>query len=299
VTGPAGHSASVGGPAPAAALRAALGGVRALVLDADGVLVMRGAALPGAAEALAGLEERRVPYRVATNISSLHRDTLAARFARVGLAVPSERIVTALSATADHVRRTYPGQPVFVITLPDGLREFGGHPLLAPGEAAAVGARAAAVVLGDGERDLSYENLDTAFRLIRGGAELIAMHRNGSWMTAKGETIDTGAFVAALEYAAGVRARLTGKPAALMFQAAVAGLAREIAATGEPRLVRHQVAMVGDHAPQDIVGARRAGLRGILVLSGRTTAAEVAGLRGLAVPGAVAANLVDVVEALG
>jgi ribonucleotide monophosphatase NagD (HAD superfamily) len=84
-----------------------------------------------------------------------------------------------------------------------------------------------------------------------------------------------------------------------MFRAAFAGLAREIAAAGGPRLTRSQVAMVGDQAPQDIAGARRAGLRGILVLSGRTAADEVAGLRGLAMPDAVAASLGDVVAALG
>ena len=281
-----------------AELRAALGGVRALVLDADGVLVMRGAALPGAPEALARLQERGIPYRVATNISSMHRETLAARFGRMGLAVPGERIVTALSATAEHVRRTYPGQPVFVITRPDGLREFGDHPLMSAEEADADDARAAAVVLGDGDHDLSYENLDRAFRLIRRGAELIAMHRNGWWYTAKGDTIDTGAFVAALEYATSTRARLTGKPAPPMFRAGFAGLAADVAAAGGRRLVRDEVAMVGDHAPQDIAGARRSGLRGILVLSGRTAADQVAGLRGLAVPGAVAAKLSDVVAAL-
>ena len=199
---------------------------------------------------------------------------------------------------ADHVRRAYPGQAVFVITRPDGLREFADHPLLSPEEADAPDVRAAAVVLGDGEHDLSYENLDRAFRLIRRGADLIAMHRNGWWFTAKGETIDTGAFVAALEYATGARARLTGKPALPMFRAAYRGLAAEIAAAGGPRLARSQVAMVGDHPPQDIAGARRAGLRGILVLSGRTPGNEVAGLRGLAAPEAVAAGLSEVVAAL-
>ncbi len=281
-----------------AELRRALAGVRALVLDADGVLVLRGAALPGAPGALARLEERGIPYRVATNISSVHRETLAARFAAIGLAVPPERIVTALSATVDHVRRAYPGRPVFVITRPDGLREFGIHPLMSVAEVDVADARAAAVVLGDGEHDLSYENLDRAFRLIRRGADLIAMHRNGWWYTAKGETIDTGAFVAALEYATGARARLTGKPALPMFRAAFAGLAADVAAAGGRRLLRDEVAMVGDHAPQDISGARRAGLRGILVLSGRTAADEVAGLRGRAVPGAVAAGLSEVVAAL-
>jgi ribonucleotide monophosphatase NagD (HAD superfamily) len=56
--------------------------------------------------------------------------------------------------------------------------------------------------------------------------------------------------------------------------------------------------MVGDHAPQDIVGAHRAGIRGILVLTGRTTAPEVAALRGRAVPEAVAGAVGDVVAAL-
>jgi HAD superfamily hydrolase (TIGR01450 family) len=229
----------------------------------------------------------------------VHRETLAARFAAAGMPVPAERIVTALSATVEHVRRSYPGRPVFVLTRPDGLREFGDHPLMTAAQADLDGARAAAVIFGDGDEDLSYSNLDRAFRLVRRGAALIAMHRNGWWLTAKGETIDTGAFVAAIEYATGTRARVTGKPGPLMFRTAFRGLAADVAAAGGPRLGRDAVAMVGDHAPQDIAGARRVGLRGILVLSGRTTAAEeVADLRGLAVPGAVAAGLGDVVAAL-
>lgn len=279
-------------------LDAALRGVRAVVLDADGVLVMRGAALPGAAEALASLNERRIPWRVATNISALHRETLARRFSADGLPIPPERIVTSLSATVDDVRRRYAGRPVFVLTHPDGLREFGDLPLLAPEDVDADGATAAAVIFGDAAHDLSFENLDRAFRLVRRGAELIAMHRNGWWYTAKGETIDTGSFVAAVEYATGVRARTTGKPGPLMFRTAARALAADVAAAGGPPLRRHEVAMVGDHGPQDIAGAHRAGLRGVLVLTGRTAAHEVPALRGPAVPDAVAPAIGDVVVAL-
>jgi HAD superfamily hydrolase (TIGR01458 family) len=280
-------------------LRAALSGVRALVLDVDGVLVAKGHAIPGAAEALAALGERGIPFRAATNMSSVHRETLATRFASLGLPLPPDRIVTALSATVDHVRRAYPGQPVFVITRPDGIREFGDHPLLSPEEADAPGARAAAVVVGDGEHDLSYENIDRAFRLVRRGAALIAMHRNPWWHTAKGETIDSGAYVAALEYATGVRAVVTGKPGPLMFRAAVRGLAADVAAAGGPPLTRREVAMVGDDPGTDLGGARRAGLRGVLVLTGKTGAAEAARLRDARRPPVVAAALGDVVAALG
>ncbi len=281
-----------------AELRASLGGIRALVLDADGVLQLRGQALPGAVAAVAALRTRRIPFRVATNISAVHRETLAARFARIGLDIPPEQIVTALSATADHVRRAHPGAPVFVITRPDGLREFGDHPLLSAAEADADGAAAAAVVIGDGERDLSFENMDRAFRLVRRGAALVAMHRNPWWYTPNGVTIDSGAFVAALEYATGVRAILTGKPGPLMFRAAVAGLAADVAAVGGRRLTRREVAMVGDDPGADLGGARRAGLRGVLVLTGKTAVAEVGALRAAGRVGAVAATVEDVVAAL-
>ncbi len=104
------------------------------------------------------------------------------------------------------------------------------------------------MIFGDGDEDLSYANLDRAFRLVRRGAELIAMHRNGWWFTARGETIDTGAFVAAVEYATGARARVTGKPGPLMYRTAFRGLAAEVAAAGGRRLTRRDVVMVGDDA---------------------------------------------------
>jgi HAD superfamily hydrolase (TIGR01450 family) len=279
-------------------LRDALRGVRAVIFDADGVLVAPGTALPGVVEALGRLDARGIPYRVATNVSAAHRETVAARFAGLGLSIPAERIVTSLSATVDDVRRTYPGQPVFVLTHRDGLREFADDPLMAPEAADADDARAAAVVIGDAAQDLSYQNMDRAFRLVRRGAELIAMHRNPWWLTARGETIDSGAFVAALEYATGRRARLTGKPGPQMFRTAFRGLAADVAAAGGKALRLRDVAMVGDHSIQDITGARRVGLRPILVLTGRTAAEDVPGLRGRAVPDAVAAAMGDVVAAL-
>ena len=44
----------------------------------------------------------------------------------------------------------------------------------------------AAVVIGDAGDDLSYRNMDVAFRLVHGGAELLAMHRNPWWLTPRG-----------------------------------------------------------------------------------------------------------------
>ena len=80
------------------ALRRALAGVAAFVLDADGVLVMQDSDLPGARVALETLLARGIPFRIATNYSSAHRSTLAAWFRAAGLPVGEDRIVTAASA---------------------------------------------------------------------------------------------------------------------------------------------------------------------------------------------------------
>src|SRR5450830_1618069 len=56
-------------PSPDPDLRRRLDGVRGLLLDLDGVLVLRNALIPGAVEALARLDAAAIPYLLATNIS--------------------------------------------------------------------------------------------------------------------------------------------------------------------------------------------------------------------------------------
>jgi HAD superfamily hydrolase (TIGR01450 family) len=281
-------------------LRTALRGVRGFVLDADGVLVLRGEPLPGSVEAVRRLQDRGVPFRVVTNFSQLHRETLAGWFGRSGLVVDPDRIITGTSATAAYAAATHAGRPLFVLAADDARREFTGQRLLTADEAeAAEPGSVAAVVIGDAGDELSYRNLDVAFRLIRRGAELLAMHRNPWWLTPKGPTLDAGAFVVGLEYATGRAARTLGKPSPIVFRQAVAGLVADL---GE-RIPRSAFAMVGDDPSADVAAAQRVGLRGILVLSGKTTADEAgrlgaAGRRRGRGPDAIAASLADVVAAL-
>ena len=278
-------------------LRAAVRGVRGFVLDADGVLVLQGEPLPGAVDAVRSLEGRGIPFRVVTNFSQLHRSTLASWFAKHGLVVDPERIITGTSATAAYVAATYPGRPAFVLAAEDARREFDQGALLdADAADAAPEGSVAAVVVGDAGDDLSYRNLDVAFRLVRNGAELLAMHRNPWWLTARGATLDAGAYVVGLEFATGRPARTLGKPSPVVFRQAVDGLNADLGA----RLPRRAFAMVGDDPKADVAAAQRVGMRGILVLSGKTSAAEAQalGATGRRGPDAVAATLGDVVAAL-
>ena len=306
---------------PDASLTAALRGIRALLIDIDGVLVLRGKAIPGGDTALATLAAAGIPYRLATNTSAMSRRSIAAHLTSVGVPVEPEEIISAASAAADHVAIRHPGGRIFLLTTRDGRTEFEGRGLhlmadeetnrllSAEVERPATGAPqpsaapspgpADAVVIGDASDAMTFRDLDRAFGLIRLGADFIAMHRNRWWLTQRGTTLDAGALVAGLEYSAERRATLTGKPSPTFFAAGVRALAPEV---GRPRLRRHEVLMVGDDLWNDVLGAQRAGLRGAFVNSGKHGDAELADAarrrRGGGRPDFVADDLAATVEAV-
>ncbi|HEX2281564.1 MAG TPA: HAD hydrolase-like protein, partial [Thermomicrobiales bacterium] len=118
---------------------------------------------------------------------------------------------------------------------------------------------AGVVVIGGAEDELTYARLNHAYRLLLNGARLVAMHRNAAWRTAEGMSLDSGPFVTALATAAGTRATVVGKPAAPFFRQAI----RDIG------LPATSLAMVGDDAINDLAPARRLGLVGVLVRTGK------------------------------
>jgi HAD superfamily hydrolase (TIGR01458 family) len=276
---------------PDSDLRRRLAGVRGLLLDVDGVLVLRGKLIPGAAEALAALDAAHFPYRLATNYSLFSRATLSAQFAKAGVVIPPEWIVSAASAAAAHARRHFGAEPIYVMSSADARVEFDGLSLMSHDEAAEPGARAAAVIVGDAGEEFTPRNIQSAFALLRGGARFVAMHRNRWWITPAGVRLDSGAYVAALEFGAERRALVTGKPARAFFAEGV----------GQLGLPAGDVAMVGDDLWNDIRGAQKAGLRGVFVRSGKHGDAELARVdaeRGGRAPDAIAPSIAEVIDAL-
>lgn len=282
---------------PTDVARERLAGTRGILVDLDGVVMLRGEALPGAPEAMDRLRASGVPHRILTNTSLVSRQTLAGTLARAGIHVPPDEIVSALSATAGYTRDAFGGMPIYVLTSPDGRREFIGQWLVSHAEADAPDAAAAAVVVGDSPDELTYANMNRAFRLLRNGARLIAMHRNPWWLTAAGPTLDAGAYVVGLEYATGDQATVVGKPTREFFVRAIDDLG--IGPLGD-------LLMVGDDLANDIGAAASLGLRTALVLTGRHGPDDVAAAaRGESpaagqpiVPTVVAPSIAEVVEAL-
>jgi HAD superfamily hydrolase (TIGR01458 family) len=225
----------------------------AVLLDIDGVLVTSWEPIPGAIEAVEAVRRRGLPLRLLTNTTTHPRVELAATLNRAGFRVSTDEILTAVVATASYLRFHHPGARVALLTDGDPRGDMEGIHLVDAGE------RADVVVLGGACDAFTYAALNALFGDLMDGATLVAMHRNRYWRTAEGLQLDAGAFVAALEEAAGVTATVCGKPAPAFFEAAVGDL-------GVPAM---KVLMVGDDIVNDVLGAQAAGMTGVLVRTGK------------------------------
>jgi HAD superfamily hydrolase (TIGR01458 family) len=224
--------------------------VRALLVDLDGVLYVEDEPVAGAVEAIATLCAAGLGLRFVTNTTQRSRGHTLSKLERLGFPVASDELVTPAVLALEHCRAR--GHRRVALLMADDVK------------ADLAGLTEAdedvdAVIVGDlGER-FDYTALNAAFRHLLAGAELVALQRNRYWLRADGLSLDVGPFVAALEYAAGVEAVVVGKPAPAFFALALAQLGVEPA----------HAAMVGDDVESDVIGAQRAGLRGVLVRTGK------------------------------
>jgi len=106
---------------------------------------------------------------------------------------------------------------------------------------------------------MTYDLLNAAFRAVTGGAEIIALEKDRYWMAPDGFMLSAGPFVAALEFAAGKTATVMGKPSKAFFDMALRDM----------DLRPDQAVMVGDDIITDIAGARKTGMKAVLVRTGK------------------------------
>jgi phospholysine phosphohistidine inorganic pyrophosphate phosphatase len=238
--------------------------VRAVLFDMDGVLYNSGEPIPGSAETLAWLRERRVPYLFVTNTTSRGREALTEKLARFGIPADPDEIMTPCEAAADWLRAQKDGS-VALFLRPAARTAFTGLDCLP--DHAESGARY--VVIGDLGTAWDFQTLNRAFRLLHSNPEatLIALGMTRYWKAADGISMDVAPFVAALENASRREARVFGKPAPAFFHAAAERL-------GVPRI---EILMMGDDIESDVAGAQGAGMQAALVRTGKFREADLAG----------------------
>lgn len=231
-----------------------------LLLDIDGVLVVSWKPIDGAAEAVAKLESCGLPLRFVTNTTSISRLEIARRLDAAGIPVSVDEIFSAPAATAAWIRINHPDARCYLINSGDLGDDLAGVNLVDETSDADL------VVLGGAGPEFSYKQMNHALELLLNGASLVGMHRNSYWRTSDGFSLDTGAYLAALEGAAGVSATVLGKPSPDFFGTAVASIGTS----------PDMVAMVGDDILHDVIAAQEIGLTGVLVRTGKYRAEAVA-----------------------
>jgi HAD superfamily hydrolase (TIGR01458 family) len=221
--------------------------VGGLLVDLDGTLYVGGEPVEGAREALGNLKSSGLVIRYVTNTTRKPRREVAEHLRSLGFGVEEAETFTPARAAAGLIG----GRSCFPLVDETLLEDLGGITLTED--------RPDHVLVGDLGEGFTYERLNAAFRCLMDGAELVALQKNRYWRREDGLSLDAGPFVAALEYASGKSATVVGKPEKSYFRLALEDLG----------LGSSEVAMVGDDAEADVAGAQAAGLRGILVRTGK------------------------------
>ncbi len=231
----------------------------AILLDVDGVLHVSGEPIAGAGDAVRRLRRNGHRLRFVTNSTIRSKAQLAEQLRTLGIELEDAEVQTTADAAVARLR----GRRVLALVMHALVADLEGLEL--------VGESADVVLLGGADETpetnlvFSYMNLARAFAELELGAELYCLHRNRWWQTALGPMLDSGAFVAGLEYAAETDATVLGKPSAAYFEAALEAL------DAEPELTW----MVGDDVESDVVGAHGMGMRTVLVRTGKFRPDEV------------------------
>ncbi|MBI5080625.1 MAG: HAD-IIA family hydrolase, partial [Chloroflexi bacterium] len=210
------------------------------------------------------LRSRSIRFVLATNNAMKTPLQFQTKLKGMGVEVSLDEILTSSQAVAIYLRQHAPrGAKVFVVG-EEGIRQA-----IAESGFVLWDAESAAdyVVVGM-DHGLNWEKLARATLNIRAGAKFIGTNSDATFPTERGIVFGNGSILALLKTATDVEPLVIGKPAPIMYQQAMERLGGSVEDT----------AALGDRLETDILGAVRAGIRSILVLSGVSTRAQLTAL---------------------
>jgi len=230
---------------------------QAYLFDLDGVFYNDTRPIPGGPAVIAQVRASGRPFRFVTNTTSKGRAALVSKLRSFGVEAYVHEIFQPAVAAAQFLIDRDASSVCFVADDSRGefsaVREDTHQPDY--------------VVLGDLGDAWTYAQLNQALRYLLNGAQLIALGMSRYWYADDGPRLDVGPMASALAYASGRPPIVLGKPAATFFHLAAHDLGVEPA----------HCAMIGDDIVTDIGGAQSAGMRGILVRTGKFRPADLDG----------------------
>jgi len=235
-----------------------------LLADLDGVVYEGTAAIKDAPETIDLLQKQGVPVGYVTNNSSRRPETIASQLSGFGVHSKPENIIGSGKTGVDILKTLIePGAKVLVVG-GDGLRARvieGGFELVDDSSS-----KPDAVIQGFAP-DVSWRDLAEASYSIQNGAKWVATNQDWTLPQEKGLAPGNGTLVSAVHTAVGQLPIVAGKPEPAIFHTAV------------NHFNAKRPLFVGDRIDTDIIGANRAEIDSVLVLSGVSTRKEVLGIK--------------------
>lgn len=234
-----------------------LSALRGLILDMDGVLWRGNQILVDLPRVFAEIQRKNFRFILATNNSTRSRNEILQKMHRLGLlTIEASQILNSSEVAGRYLRLCFPqGGKVFIIGeqgLYETLQSYGFEFSEQSAQAVVVGL----------DRELTYQKLAAATRLILAGALFLGTNADVTLPVADGVIPGAGAILQAVQAATGKSPIILGKPYAPFFDMALELLG----------LSPEEVLVVGDRLETDILGGQRAKCQTALVLSGVTDA---------------------------
>lgn len=246
----------------------------AVLLDAYGVLVDAQGVLPHAVAFIEALKKRAKPFFIVTNDASRLPQSIAQRFAKLGLPIAAEQIVTSGGLLTNHYEKANLHQASTLLVGSDDamtyVREAGGVPKRPLG---AVHPDARVVVICDATGSEAVSDIECVIDTVvarrdRGeDIDLILCNPDLIYPRSPGRFgLTSGAMMALVE--ASLKTRL--HPAVMPTITRLGKPYPEIFAEAARRAGPGRLALVGDQLGTDILGATRFGIDAVLVGTGLT-----------------------------
>ena len=232
----------------------------AILFDLDGVLYEGNRSIDGAADTVNWFVQNHIPHLFLTNTTSISRNELVIKLAAFGIKSNREDFLTPPVAARKFLQ-TNKVTRIAVFVPETTKEEFSDFDLITDEHE-----KVDAVVIGDLAEQWTFDTMNRIFRILINNptVKLIALGMTRYWRSTNGLQLDVGPMIKAFEYATGINAVVTGKPAINFFHAAVSLL-------GE----KDNIVMIGDDIRGDIEASQNAGLKTILVRTGKFTAADL------------------------
>ncbi len=224
------------------------------LIDLDGTMYRGNELIDGAAEFVAALDHKQIPYLFVTNNSTMTQEEVSDKLNKMGVTTTPDHVFTSSMATANYIQKRQEHARCYVIG-ESGLQQAIMQKDLIPA------ADSCDFVIAGLDHNITYEKFAIACLEIRNGAHFISTNSDVALPTERGLEPGNGALTSVLTVSTGHEPTFIGKPESIIMDEALAVIG----------LTKEETIMVGDNYDTDICAGMNAGMDTMLVFTGVTS----------------------------